>query len=242
VKRLIIAIPSPRGSDLTHFEVQCARLCVFFGGTQIGPGAGPWSSGCGSTSARSRRRTGRASYQISITKCDECRRAPVQASGELVEVGDKVLEMAECDAQRIGRIGLVEGESAGTGTGTGTDARVGAVTGTGTAAHVGPTHGGARANQRSDRAKDVPPAIRRLVFLRDHGQITSPMGSSCSAAPTITPRTALSCSYQGACRRECASSTRTGPSMADRQRRPLPKRVRRDFRYPAGCPKPSTSL
>ena len=31
--------------------------------------------------------TGRASYQISITKCDECRRAHLHASGELVEVG-----------------------------------------------------------------------------------------------------------------------------------------------------------
>jgi hypothetical protein len=48
--------------------------------------------------------SGRANYQISITKCDECRRAHVHASGELVEVGAEVLEMAECDAQEIGRI------------------------------------------------------------------------------------------------------------------------------------------
>jgi hypothetical protein len=70
--------------------------------------------------------TGRASYQISITKCAQCRRAHVHASGELVEVGAEVLEMAECDAQNIGRIpagaGAVTNGSvnAGTGTGTGT--------------------------------------------------------------------------------------------------------------------------
>jgi hypothetical protein len=107
---------------------------------------------------------GRASYQISITKCDECRRAHVHASGELVEVGAEVLEMAECDAQCIGRIGLRGGESAGTGTGTGS--------GTGNAIDA---HVGARTNDRCDRAaQDVPPAIRRLVFQRDQGRCQVP--------------------------------------------------------------------
>jgi hypothetical protein len=128
---------------------------------------------------------GRASYQISITKCDECRRAHVHSSGELVEVGAEVLEMAECDAQNIGRIpagvgavtnGIVNA-GRGTGTGTGTGRSDGE---TETTTHAGAetttqTHVGANTNHRCDRAaQDVPPAIRRLVFHRDHGRCQVP--------------------------------------------------------------------
>ncbi|HEX5099046.1 MAG TPA: HNH endonuclease [Polyangiaceae bacterium] len=45
---------------------------------------------------------GRASYQIAVTVCESCRRATQQGRGELVEVGPEVVEMAECDGQRIG--------------------------------------------------------------------------------------------------------------------------------------------
>src|SRR5687768_4237324 len=55
---------------------------------------------------------GRASYQIGITKCDECRRAHVHASGELVEVPREVLVMAECDAVEIGEVGASASERA----------------------------------------------------------------------------------------------------------------------------------
>jgi hypothetical protein len=46
---------------------------------------------------------GRASYQISLTVCEECGRAHQQGDGELIPVGPEVVEMAECDCQEIGR-------------------------------------------------------------------------------------------------------------------------------------------
>jgi len=45
---------------------------------------------------------GRASYQIALTVCDRCGRGWQQGRGELMEVGPEVVEMAGCDAQRIG--------------------------------------------------------------------------------------------------------------------------------------------
>ena len=46
---------------------------------------------------------GRASYQVSLTVCEECGRAHQQGDGELIPVGPEVVEMAECDCQEIGR-------------------------------------------------------------------------------------------------------------------------------------------
>lgn len=45
---------------------------------------------------------GRASYQIAVTVCERCERGWQQSKGELVEVDASVVEMASCDAQRIG--------------------------------------------------------------------------------------------------------------------------------------------
>ena len=44
---------------------------------------------------------GRASYQIELSVCEDCRRARQQGGGELVEVAAPVAEMAQCDAQRL---------------------------------------------------------------------------------------------------------------------------------------------
>jgi hypothetical protein len=47
---------------------------------------------------------GRASYQIAVRKCDDCRRTWQEGSGELVPLGDEAGEKAECDAQHIGSV------------------------------------------------------------------------------------------------------------------------------------------
>jgi hypothetical protein len=44
---------------------------------------------------------GRANYQIAMTVCDQCGRGWQQGSGEPIEVGSEVVEMAHCDAQRL---------------------------------------------------------------------------------------------------------------------------------------------
>jgi hypothetical protein len=48
---------------------------------------------------------GRASYQVAITTCDHCRRGFQEAAGELLEVDEAFLDMATCDAQRLGHVG-----------------------------------------------------------------------------------------------------------------------------------------
>jgi hypothetical protein len=47
---------------------------------------------------------GRSSYQIARTVCESCRRGKQQGRGELIEVGPEIVEMAECDGQRIGHV------------------------------------------------------------------------------------------------------------------------------------------
>jgi hypothetical protein len=48
---------------------------------------------------------GRASYQIALTVCERCGRGEQHAAGEKVPVDAVAVEMAECDAQRLGRVG-----------------------------------------------------------------------------------------------------------------------------------------
>lgn len=44
---------------------------------------------------------GKSSYQIAVSVCESCTRGWQQAAGENVRVGAAIVEMAECDAQRI---------------------------------------------------------------------------------------------------------------------------------------------
>jgi hypothetical protein len=88
---------------------------------------------------------GRASYQVAMTVCEDCRKARQHAHGELVDVSPEVLEMALCDAQH-----LAPGS-----------------------AHVGQHE--AKAEGRLRRAKQViPPAVRRFVLQRDQGRCVFP--------------------------------------------------------------------
>ena len=87
---------------------------------------------------------GRANYQVALTICEQCRRGWQQGRGEQVEVSQAALEMAECDAQHIGPVGV------------------------GDVSHVGATPGPVRATQT------IPPAVRRKVSRRDGGRCRVP--------------------------------------------------------------------
>jgi hypothetical protein len=49
--------------------------------------------------------SGRASYQIALTVCERCGRGEQHAAGEKVPVDEIAVELAECDAQRLGHVG-----------------------------------------------------------------------------------------------------------------------------------------
>jgi hypothetical protein len=54
---------------------------------------------------------GRASYQVALTVCEACGRGWQQGRGEQVEVRSDIVEMAQCDAQQLGRISAHVGET-----------------------------------------------------------------------------------------------------------------------------------
>ena len=103
---------------------------------------------------------GRSSYQLAVTRCGDCQRANVHASGDRVEVGPEVLEMIECDAQRIGS---VEPESA---------------VPEGTPTHAGNGAGSDPSPPQPDRreraTQSIPPAVRRKIVHRDGGRCKVP--------------------------------------------------------------------
>src|SRR3954454_7182046 len=63
---------------------------------------------------------GRSSYQMALTVCKRCRRAEQQGRGELVQVSQAALEMAECDGQHLGHVETGFEASAHVGTHVGT--------------------------------------------------------------------------------------------------------------------------
>ena len=131
---------------------------------------------------------GRAPYQLAITVCEDCRRAWQHGRGEAVRIGPEVVEMAQCDAQHIGRVhpgepasvpagdavSLQPGEPASVQAGDAASlhpdepASVPAGVSTScignidreTSAHVG----------RARARQDIPPAVRREVMHRDGGR------------------------------------------------------------------------
>jgi 5-methylcytosine-specific restriction endonuclease McrA len=50
------------------------------------------------------RDAGRSAYQVALTVCESCRHATQEAGGEPVAVDEPTVAMAECDAQRVGRV------------------------------------------------------------------------------------------------------------------------------------------
>ena len=47
------------------------------------------------------RDTGRASYQMVVTQCEDCGRGFQHANGELIELDPAIVEMCHCDAQKV---------------------------------------------------------------------------------------------------------------------------------------------
>ena len=47
---------------------------------------------------------GRASYQVAVTRCPDCKRMHVDAGAESIEVDAAFAEMVECDCQDIGSV------------------------------------------------------------------------------------------------------------------------------------------
>ncbi|MBI4730340.1 MAG: hypothetical protein HY775_12725 [Acidobacteria bacterium] len=48
---------------------------------------------------------GRSSYQIALSRCEECGRASIEAGGRSHPVDEVVAEMAACDSQELGAVG-----------------------------------------------------------------------------------------------------------------------------------------
>jgi hypothetical protein len=94
---------------------------------------------------------GRANYQIALDICEQCKRGLQETNGELVEVDEAVVAMAECDAQHVGR---TSGDRAHVGTES-----------TSESTHVG---------ERARATQTIPPALRRRVLRRDHGRCVVP--------------------------------------------------------------------
>jgi len=92
---------------------------------------------------------GRSSYQVALTICERCQRGMQQGRGELIEVGQEVVALAECDGQHMGPI---------------QHAHVGAPADASAAVGAEPT----RATQT------IPPALRRAVARRDQGRCRVP--------------------------------------------------------------------
>jgi hypothetical protein len=104
----------------------------------------------------------KASYQVALSVCERCRRASQDARGEVIPVDGAILEMAQCDAQHLGRV-------------TSQPAHVSALDAAGCthagvdiAAHQVDTSASTRATQT------IPPALRRKVMRRDHGRCVVP--------------------------------------------------------------------
>jgi hypothetical protein len=104
---------------------------------------------------------GRASYQIAVTRCEDCGRTSIDAGGRSHPVDDAVAEMAACDGQHLGPLG-------------GTHPRPHDDEGApGAGPHDGP-HAGAPAPKRARATQTIPPAVRRAVVRRDRRRCVVP--------------------------------------------------------------------
>src|SRR4051812_40231967 len=103
----------------------------------------------------------RSSYQVALTVCERCRQGQQQGRGELVQVSQAVVEMAECDGQHIGHVETILATPRARA-----PARVEAC------AHVEPHVGTAKKPTRATQT--IPPALRRQVRRRDGGRCRVP--------------------------------------------------------------------
>jgi hypothetical protein len=105
---------------------------------------------------------GRASYQVSLSVCERCRRGFQSGRGTIVEVDRNVVAMAACDSQSVGAVD--------NSTHVGAEPEV--------AREVdGEASDGARAEGNGTRMRatqSIPPAVRRAVFNRDERRCRVP--------------------------------------------------------------------
>jgi hypothetical protein len=111
---------------------------------------------------------GRSSYQIALTVCAACRAGQQDGSGDRIHVGSDIVEMASCDGQHIGHVGMRPANDAASGAAPNHAAN-----------DVGRDSGGALPESAHvgalTRAKqDVPPAVRRMVLRRDNKRCRVP--------------------------------------------------------------------
>ena len=119
---------------------------------------------------------GRASYQVLLTRCEQCGRGRQGGRGELLEVDAAVVAMAECDAQHVLERPTANDAAAGEPRAP-TDAHVGAnaVPSAGNEADGNEpdgnesdgNHPGAARPPIPRTTQSIPPAVRRLVLRRD---------------------------------------------------------------------------
>jgi hypothetical protein len=107
---------------------------------------------------------GRASYQVAVTRCDSCGETAIEAGGESYRVDESVAQMAECDAQQLGRVD-------GGGMTAGHGPHVGAPQPVSDGPHVGapqPVSDGPHVGVIQRATQTIPPATRRAVMRRHH--------------------------------------------------------------------------
>jgi hypothetical protein len=85
---------------------------------------------------------GRASYQVAVTRCDECGQSSIDAGGQSQPLDQTVAEMVACDSQHVGSVDDPQVHSPHPGA---------------AAPHV----------DRPRATQTIPPAIRRQVMRRD---------------------------------------------------------------------------
>ena len=110
------------------------------------------------------RDTSRASYQISVTTCDQCSRSFQTANGDLIELDPAIAEMAHCDGEAS------DSEDAHVGADSVTDASTQDAAQTDRAKDDSVPNMPTTARETTLTVpREIPRAVRRGVFKRDRG-------------------------------------------------------------------------
>jgi hypothetical protein len=114
----------------------------------------------------------RASYQIALTVCAACRAGHQDGGGDPVAVDADIIDMASCDGQHIGHVGVRPANDAARGpmpsaVESGAPATDAAHEAGGLTDSAGTPQAGAHVDAPARAKQDVPPAVRRMVLRRD---------------------------------------------------------------------------
>lgn len=126
---------------------------------------------------------GRASYQVELSVCEDCRRARQQGGGELVEVAASIADMADCDAQRLHSAHVdganipaldLSGARAGGASNPALDLSCAQAGGASTPAQNSRLTHADRAKVHPRARQQIPPALRREILRRDRRRCQVP--------------------------------------------------------------------